>query len=465
MRPEIWDTIVVGGGIAGVEAALGVEERGARVLLLDENPVLGGQYLRPMLKSGQKIERLRTRGLHKVDKLRSSKVKILSHCEVLSLSEDRELVFRQHSGSLFESRAHTVLLACGARERFLPFPGWTLPGVISTGVTQLLVKSSGRFPAEHLIVAGSGVFPYAVAAQVLAAGGKVQALVDQNSILQKAALTPALARLPYKWGDALYYLSRVMLSRIRLYAPARVVAAHGSDHLEAITLARTAPDGGELSESRQTLPCSLLAMGQGFAPNTELARLAGCVQEYDADRGGWLVKVSSSLETSLPGLFAAGELTGIAGAGKSLIEGRLAALSISKLLGHIKSGAYERQARPLRLARKKELAFGMRFNRLCQIPDQALREMPGKTIVCRCEELTLDQVDEAIRKGATTPNALKRAMRAGMGICQGRICGPLVHDLLRVRGKQNPFELDPLPVRAPAKAVRLGDLAEPMQYI
>ncbi len=234
---------------------------------------------------------------------------------------------------VFTLKAERLILATGGRERFLPFPGWTLPGVISGGAVQVLIKSSGVLPARELLVAGSGLFLFSVAYESLRAGARVHAVLERTGVLDKLPLLAQLPRQLPKLTEGARFMSKILFSGVPLRFRSRVLEARGSGRLEQAVWARVDGSGKVIPGREKTCDIPLLAVSHGFAANVELAQMAGCDIQFMDERGGWVVSTGADLETSVPGIYAAGEITGIAGALKSINEGEIAALAILKKMG------------------------------------------------------------------------------------------------------------------------------------
>jgi NADPH-dependent 2,4-dienoyl-CoA reductase/sulfur reductase-like enzyme len=183
------DIVIVGGGFSGVLAAKMLAEHALNVLLVDENINLGGQFLRshPNQSAAGYLSRLNRFGLQSIKALNEKRIRIMTRAEVLGITAEREMLIRQVGKKLFTVRPQAVLLATGAREKFVPFKGWTLPGVISTGATQILLKGSGVLPSNKILIGGAGIFPYAVASEILMNNGRVIGILDQNRLAEKVA--------------------------------------------------------------------------------------------------------------------------------------------------------------------------------------------------------------------------------------------------------------------------------------
>jgi NAD(P)H-nitrite reductase large subunit len=239
----------------------------------------------------------------------------------------------------------------------------------------------------------------------------------------------------------------------------RIVEASGKTQLESVVAARASRDGRIISGTEIRYRTGCLAVGFGFAPNVELLLQAGCAAEYVSERGGWVVRVGNLLETSLENVFAAGEVTGIAGARKSMIEGRIAGLAILERLG-CPAPSTQHLLQGLARERLHELSYGAILNRMCRLRSDWVKGIPEQTVICRCEDVRMADIRKAMTDGFVTPGALRKACRCGLGNCQGRICSPIIRDILEAESRTEPGRIRAPSVRPPIKAVRLGALAK-----
>jgi NADPH-dependent 2,4-dienoyl-CoA reductase/sulfur reductase-like enzyme len=468
MKRNTYHIVIVGGGFSGIVAANILAEHALNVLLVDENVNLGGQFLRHDHRQRGATgfsSRIKRFGFRTINALDRKHIRLMTSTEVLGISRDRELLICEAGKRLYTVRPDAVLLAAGAREKFIPFKGWTLPGAISTGATQILLKGSGVLPGEEILIGGVGIFPYAVASEILTSNGRVKAVLDQNHLAEKLAVAGGLLREKSKIGEGIRYATRLILSQTQVKFGVRILEARGHRTLEEVLAARIDRNGHVLAGTERVYPCECLAMGYGFVANIELAQLAGCRLYYDENQGGWIVWVTKDLETSVSGIFAAGEITGIAGATKSITEGKLAALAILLKLGKISRDTFFASSARLKRARKQHLHFGKVFNAQHKIPNEIIRSIADETVVCRCEDITMGEIKAAIQNGCATPDAVKKAVRTGMGICQGRTCGPIVYDVIAAFEGTAGGSIDPLTVRPPLKAVPLKTLAGPISTL
>lgn len=382
-----FDVLVVGGGPAGLAAASSATEHGVRVGLIDDNPKLGGQIWR------QGVASANPEAESWIRKLRSAGVEILCGARVFDhLAPD--LLRAEMHDELLELRYRKLVLATGARERFLPFPGWTLPNVMGAGGLQALVKSGYSIAGKKVLVAGTGPLLLAVAAYLRAHDAEIAMICEQASFwsLTKFGFSVLKHRDKIAQGRSL----RKQLTGVSFVTSSWPVAAEGDGALKTVLISR----GGKIEK----IACDFLACGFHLVPNTELAALLGCRL-----RQGF-VEVDHIQRTSLAGIFCAGEPTGIGGVELSVVEGQIA--------GHAAAGQ-EDIARSFFPTRQKFRKFADALDRTFALRPQ-LRELAvAETIICRCEDVTYDRL-----RVQTSWRAAKLQTRCGMGPCQGRVCGP-----------------------------------------
>ena len=464
MVPEAYDVVIIGAGPSGIGAADILAEYSLKVLLVDENSQIGGQIWRkPVYKPVSRFRGPQPPGL-KMDlssAVGTSKnsLQIITPACVLGVFPEKHLLLSTSEESLKEIRARRIIFATGAREKVHPFKGWTLPGVMTLGAAQILLKYYGVLASAKILVAGAGPLVYLLSSQILGVGGKVTTVLDRSSATAKLNAIRGMAGQLPKIGQGLLALVRLIQNGVSIKHRMQVIEVKGSDTLQEVIAAKIGPDGTIVPGSQRRYETQLLVCGNGFIPNIELPQLAGCDLTYAADKGGWIVKVDQSMETSVSGVFAAGEITGIAGSDKALIEGQLAALSILKQFGILDSTKHRIRQTALLTKRKRYQRFGAFLNRQWAIHPREWAAIDDATIICRCEDITMGTIRKWIQEGLTTEPDLKKATRCGMGNCQGRTCMPLIYDILAaysVTGKHDPH---PPSVRTPVKPIPLGDLA------
>jgi NAD(P)H-nitrite reductase large subunit len=270
-----------------------------------------------------------------------------------------------------------------------------------------------------------------------------------------------LPLIPHQFGKFIEggrYFSRLLFSGVIPRYRHRVIEARGGSRLEKVVVARTDSKGRVRTGSEKTISTDALACGYGFSANIELPQLAGCELRFDPGLGGWLVAVDDEMQTTRPGVYAAGEVTAVGGAPKSITEGEMAACRILKSYDLLPEELYRRRMRILKRSRARHLRFARLFNSLYHTPKAVIEEIPDDAVICRCEDVTFGELKRVVDRGYTTPSSLKIAIRAGMGNCQGRTCGPLLYDLLSVLTGERPEEFGALTVRPPVKPTSIKSL-------
>jgi NADPH-dependent 2,4-dienoyl-CoA reductase/sulfur reductase-like enzyme len=388
-----FEVLVVGGGPAGLAAAATAAESGAHVGIVDDNAAPGGQIWRRGIgtenpECSEWVERCAKAGVH-----------ILHGLRVFDQPSPGVLL-AEHDEIAVELRYEKLILATGARERFLPFPGWTLPNVMGAGGLQAMVKSGLSIHGKRVVVAGTGPLLLAVAAYLRQHGAEVLIVCEQASWSSLARFGAGLVRFPQKISQAVQL--RKVLANVPFAASSWVTSAHGKETLESVTISRA----GRSVE----LACDYLACGFHLVPNAELPALLGCKLD------GGSVQVDSAQETSVKSVFCVGEPTGIGGVEQALIEGQIAGFA---------AGGATAKAEKLFGERKKARHFARLLDRAFQLRPELRSLASNETFVCRCEDVPYSRLKEH-----RSWRAAKLHTRCGMGPCQGRVCGPATEFLL-----------------------------------
>ncbi|WP_051852565.1 FAD-dependent oxidoreductase [Streptomyces aureocirculatus] len=468
-----YDLAVIGAGSAGLAGAVVADRLGLRVALLDSSGEVGGQFYRHPAPA---LGAVRPEALHHDwdafaglrRELADSGVVHLAGHHVWTLARDGEL-WAVHAVTGADGdgerpvcvRARTVLFATGAGERQLPFPHWTLPGVVGAGGAQAMLKSGLALPGRRIVVAGSGPLLPAVAASLAAAGARVPAVVEASGYLRYARSPAALAANPRKLAEAATYGAALLRHRIPLRTRSAVTEVHGRDRVEGVTVCRLDRDWRPLPATAGRIDCDALAVGHGLVPQIELATGIGCATRR-TDDGAYALVVDAFQETSVRGLWAAGETGGVGGAQLARVEGELAGIAAAARVRGQETHLRGSRARALRRRRARMRAFATAMAR-AHAPGRDWTEwLDDATDVCRCEEVTAGAVREAVRDyGARDARTVKLLTRAGMGWCQGRMCGAAVTCLASRAGTESAGEAPPpAPERRPLAApVSLAALA------
>ncbi|MCP4220933.1 MAG: NAD(P)/FAD-dependent oxidoreductase [bacterium] len=458
-----YNIVIVGSGFSGIAAANILAGHGLSILLMDENLHIGGQLLRKIPDqlgeySSYTPDYTKKIGFNFIKSLKEKKLEILNRASLVGIYDDKKLMVETREKEVFAIEYDTLLFATGARERFYPFKGWTLPGVYSAGMVQVMMKSSGILPARNIVIGGSGLFLFSVAHEFLKNKGKVAAVLEQTGMMDKVKLIPTLLHQLSKAVEGGKYLSRIYLSGTPVRYRKKIIEARGNGCLEELVVGKVDGNGKLVTGSEKIYKTEALGLGYGFVPNVEGPQLAGCQLEYSVGKGGWVVKVEDNLTTSVADILAAGEITGVGGAFKSITEGQIAAYTILNQLGKLENSEYNTVMKKLTTKRKHQLQFTEYFNSLYRPPVNALLEVPDETVVCRCESVTMGDIKQSVALGCTDANSLKMGVRTAMGNCQGRTCGPIIYDIMSCLTQKQPENAGTFSARPPLKPLSIGSL-------
>jgi NADPH-dependent 2,4-dienoyl-CoA reductase/sulfur reductase-like enzyme len=387
---EYADLLIIGAGPAGMAAALAAAPSGARIVLLDDNPLPGGQIWRdgPQASLPDQARQMR-------EQLQAcSNIRRHAGTRVIACAGPKELLVEDADrGWLI---GYDLLILCtGARELLLPFPGWTLPGVTGAGGLQALIKGGLPVHDERLVIAGSGPLLLASAATAKHNGAQVLRIAEQASTAAVAGFAAQLPRWPHKLMQSFALFDR------HYRTGTHVLAALGSTRLEGVRLKQQ----GKIVE----LECDRLACGFGLIPNTQLGQALGCELAEQA------LAVDAWQTTSRADHYAAGECTGFGGSELALVEGAIA--------GHAAVGNTH-AARALWPRRARWQGFAKALNHAFTLDPQLKSLAQADTLVCRCEDVPYSAL-----AGHTNWREAKLASRCGMGACQGRVCGGALQHL------------------------------------
>ncbi len=438
-----------------MSAAIAARRHGLTVRIVDDQPTPGGQIWRSVELAARRDDILGptyVEGRSVAETFRASGAIYQPGCQLWKIEPGfRAFVSCDRQAQVIDAK--TIILATGAQERPVPFPGWTLPGVLTVGGAQILLKNAGQIPAGKVWIAGSGPLPLLYAVQLLRAGGQVAGYLDT---------TP-----PGQWIAALRHLPRALRASTDLvkglrwtvtvgkHAPVTRnvvdVEALGDERIEAL---RYRTHDGKVV----TAEASTLLVHEGVVPNIHPAMALDCQMVWNSDQDCFAPVVDLWGESSRDGLYIVGDSAGIAGAKAAQLRGALAALGIIGKLDRARGDETLIEARAIRGMLRRELAARPFLDALFK-PRSQLFAPSDETIVCRCEEITAGQLRALATIGRPGPNQLKAASRAGMGPCQGRQCGYSVTHLLSAAQNRQPVEVGYFHIRAPLKPVTLGELA------
>ena len=458
------ECVVVGAGGAGLAAAATAARHGARVMLVDDNAEPGGRHLRPRPAhpADDELHRLgpeQSEGHRLMDEVVASEVEVRLGTVAWGVF-DGSIVALASADGAERVHARTLILAPGGTDRPVPFPGWTLSGVIGGSAARSLAGAPGSLAGRRVLVAGSGASLLALARDLLRAGVRVVAVCEAASMLGLWRQAPHLLSHLDAAQAALRAWQEIRAAGVPILAGHLIRRAVGAAEVAGAVVSRCDPEWRPVDGTERGFDVDAVVVDYGLTPASELARLAGCVHWYAAEADAWLPERTRDLEGSAPGVFVVGEAAGARGPAKAMAEGRLAGLVVAGRLDRLVGRAYDKE-------RARARGRLLHLDGLSRALDRIYRVGPGlyeladeATVLCRCEGVSVGDALGAVADGAMEVNEVKAATRAGMGRCQGRMCGPALAHLI-ARGTRRPVsEAGVLTPRPPIRPVLLGALAQ-----
>lgn len=450
------DVAVIGAGAAGMSASVALAGLGLQVVLLDEQGSPGGQIYRGItlapLSRRDMLGPDYAHGHTLAQALAASTVRYEKGAAVWQVTREHKVSYLR-DGRLQTVQARAVLLATGAMERPFPIPGWTLPGVMSAGAAQILLKSSGLAPSEPVVLAGCGPLLYLLGWQYLRAGVQIKALVDttrpEDYWRARRHLFAALRAWPYL-RKGLDLMRSLRSAGIAHYTGAEQLAVEGSEAASALTFSV----GGKAQ--RVATRCVLLH--QGVVPNIQFSQSLRARHHWDENQLCFSPVSDAWGQLDVPGIYVAGDGAGIGGAQAAALQGKLAALGIASRLGRLSDAERERQAAPLRTGLEANLRIRPFLDAVYQAREEH-RIPADEVMVCRCEEVSAGELRKFVALGCAGPNQAKAFGRCGMGPCQGRMCGLTVTEVIAKARGVSAGEVGYYRIRPPIKPITLGELA------
>lgn len=455
------DLLIVGAGPAGMSAAVAARRMGLAVIVADESAEPGGQIYRRTLSNASRPQRARLLGTDYANGLALAReftacgADLRARTTVFEISDDASASIVAPDRGAYVVKARATLIATGAAERAFPVPGWTLPGVMTAGAAQTLLKSSGQIPAGRIVLAGGGPLLWLVAHQLSSAGADVAAVLSFAShadYLRGFAGALAAWRSSSAIAKGARWIAGLRARGVRVVHGARI---DGIDALGDRRVVRYC-----VGTRSETVAADVVLLHAGVIPSVQATKSLGLEHAWNTSQFCWQPVTDPWGVSSNAGILVAGDGAGIGGAEDAALGGELAALGLAARMGRISTAQRDAQAAPLRAARRTHLALRAYLDAL-YAPPRWLRVPPDDTtVVCRCEGVTAASIRQAVRLGAEGPNQVKAFVRAGMGPCQGRMCAQTVAEIVADELGVAPSQVPTQRVRPPLKPLHLADLAD-----
>lgn len=440
------DVGVVGAGPGGMAAATRLAAAGLRVTVLDEGARAGGQIYRQLPEGagagGIPEPPSHDHGHHLIEGFEASQLTCVHGATVWDAKPGR--LWFEHEGESKLLRCERIVLAPGAYDRCIPFPGWTLPGVVTAGALQVMVRGFGVVPGKRALVVGSGPLLLPTVTALLGAGVEVVAALEASSRWRALRAAPGVVGNAARRREAVWYMKQLWRAGVKLQWGWTVFACEGDGRVQRAVIGKVDGQGRPKRGTERTIEVDVVGAGFGLVPSVELGLRLGADSRYLAERGGHCLVVDERQQAA-PGVFAAGEICGIGGAEVAAAEGALCAASV---LEDLRGAAAATELS--RAARAERRAADTMLRAFAPLPGLSDLARPD-TVVCRCEDVTRLGAQQAAAVHGDTMRAIKLGCRAGMGPCQARICGPSLQAMATGDGGR---AMDRPVVQVPLKAVR-----------
>jgi len=454
---DLQDIIVIGGGPAGLSAAITASDFGLNVLVLDEQHSPGGQLYRNIERADESILTPLgpdyTKGLILIEQFRKSGAKYYGGSIVWNIESDGTVYF-SNKGRSTQIHAKYIIIAIGATERPVPFAGWNLPGVMGAGAIDANFKSSGTVPDVPVVLAGSGPILLLVIGHLVSQGVEISAVLDTTP---KENLRSSLPMLPRALRRTDYLLKGVGMllklkrSGVKYYKNVIEYRAIGSDHLKSVSFLA--------GDKKHQVESELLLVHEGIVPRCDFSQLLDLKHHWDKVQRYWYPETNQFGATKNESIYIAGDGAFVHGGIPAVIKGSLAALDIAAKMKLIPAGKTTDPRARLKKELSAELAPRPFVDTLYK-PRSNLYGISDETLVCRCEEVTAGDIRRVIKEGCQEPNEIKALTRCGMGQCQGRMCGAALAEIVAAELELEAEVLHPLNIRAPVRNISLLELSK-----
>jgi NADPH-dependent 2,4-dienoyl-CoA reductase/sulfur reductase-like enzyme len=463
-KPEL---LIIGGGPAGMNAAIEAASHGVSCCIVDEARELGGQIYRAAHSTAREASPglIHPRG----DELRSQLAALSKFIEVRSesvvwgISDGNKVAVGKETVGTEFINPQAMIMATGAYEYIPPFPGWTLPGVMTPGAAQILAKTLNVLPGKRVVVAGTGPLLYVVASQLVQKGINVIAVLEATPRRDWLKLPFAGWRAWELLKEGFGYLRVLRRAGVPVHYGRIVTRAEGDAEVSRIYHAPVDRDWFPDRNKEECLEVDTLCVGYGLQSRNYLAQLAGCEIEFNEMSGCWVPKRDRNLRTSKENIYAVGDGAGVAGSKIAELEGQLAGLGVAASLGHIDDVQLRQRCKPLQRELDRIASLQNAIAMITRVRPGLTDLVDTDTIVCRCEEVRWKEAKEAIEHGGQDFRTLKVMTRLGMGMCQARFCWPAMARMVASHKGCDVSEVGPVRPRPPIRPVRLDVIAEAPQ--
>jgi len=458
------DLLVIGAGPAGMSAAVIADEAGLSVVIVDERKNLGGQYFKQPSSyfsiDENRLDKQFKAGQNLISRLTSSKVKILSGGTIWATSGPSN-IFVANKEQRWEIKTRNVLLATGAFEKGIPIPGWTLPGVMTTGAAQTLLRSYQVAIGKKIVISGNGPLNFQMAAELIDSGVDVVALAETSKPVSVRNFFRGVLLLYYSprlFLNGLRYIYVIVKAKVPFYQNAAATSFSGDDRIQSVEISKIS-DSGIPIKVQDVFDADSVALGFGFSPANEIARSLGCAHTFDEKLDVLVATKDAFGRSSVSGVWIAGDSGGIGGAQVAVAEGAIAAFAIIEEGGVELGQELKRESVKARKLKRRNQKFQVVLWKIFSGPTLRTQLSKADTVICRCLSLTRQEICQDLQPEMRSAGALKRVNRAGMGKCQGRYCSSFVTQLVSDLTGEPVSEFSGYAPAVPFKPTAIGIIA------
>ncbi len=434
-------------------AACSARECGLEVVVLDDQTTPGGQLFRhiesPLAQT--KIDSKEyQQGLELINSFRGSGAWYYPKTIVWGIESHQVSCTVDGTPTIFQSLS--IIIAPGAMERPVPFPGWTIPGVLGAGGAEIILRGNGtvtRNAEDPVVLAGNGPLLLLLANHLLDSGAKIAAWLDTGSWSKRIRSLPrmfsALGDFPYL-SKGMGMALKIVKNKIPIVSGIKNIEAVGEEHIKAVLY--------EAKGKKHEIKSSCLIRHEGIIPRIHIPNALEVELQWDQEQRYWYPITNQFGATSKDGIYLIGDAGHVDGGDASQLKGYLAGVDVARYLGIISLGEAAYRSKKV-LQELKAIQRARSFLRYIFAPNPNIFQIPDKTIVCRCEMVTAEEIRKAVKEGATNVNEVKLYTRCGMGPCQGRMCGPALAEITAGELSRSPSSVGTLQVRHPFRPVSL----------